>query len=594
MSFLNSVITPTSPDSSKKKTTSSSGFLSSVTLPKDPIAAEQSAETLRQTDAFNQQAADLSSFSGMAKSTFGDLGHKLVNIPVDFAHSLWETYKQTPEKLIQDVQSGANDIAPELGSDKPTVKGSINVLKGVAKSGGRTAGDVAIAVFAPISSAIGALLNATGGQKLTDATGQVIADKSGITDLRAFQQFAVDHPNAGEDFNRILTLFMSKAEKGQIDPVRMASESKSFVTKLVGEAKKAEIAPAETSVTAGRIIPDTANTPAVKGGFLDTVVKEEPTTIKKTVKETPVNDVAVADSVRSWLNEQKPIPENILNKLEKSKVGVDEIPFNDKGEVTLYRDKTPTPGKVESFSLTQKVGQEPFTVSKDQVVTNLSSDAMKQVFEKAYPGTDIQNVANKEMLAKYGNLEGEVLVRNPGGEKITKAASDISQKLVEKGFDALTPEQAAKYDPITKADQIKKVASFLDGDIENARKAATGKAEIPRDINSQVLFNAVEADAIKNGNIELLRDLAKSPVAKQLSEAGQTLSAHGFNDNTSSPVKAIQDIQNAREAKYEKTTGEKPGKAKKATVEEIKKEIKKVVPKKQNWSEFIESIQCGY
>jgi hypothetical protein len=108
-------------------------------------------------------------------------------------------------KLKQDVQAGAKDIQEG------------NVLKGIAKSGLRTAADVAGTIYAPI----GAAIQATGFNKLTDWLGEKIANSplgNVITDIPAVQEFAMKHPNAGEDFGRALTLVMASMDKGKIDP----------------------------------------------------------------------------------------------------------------------------------------------------------------------------------------------------------------------------------------------------------------------------------------------------------------------------------------------------------------------------------------
>lgn len=100
------------------------------------------------------------------------------------------------QKLASDVQAGAQDMSQG------------NFVKGALKSGGRVAGDVAGAIFAPV----GAALQATGINKLFDKAGSAIADSSlvnKITDIPAVQNFATAHPNAGEDFSRVLNLAMS-------------------------------------------------------------------------------------------------------------------------------------------------------------------------------------------------------------------------------------------------------------------------------------------------------------------------------------------------------------------------------------------------
>lgn len=108
-------------------------------------------------------------------------------------------------KLKTNVVEAAKDI--EQG----------NVVKGVVKAGLRTAGDVAGTIYAPVATALGA----TGIQKAFDYVGEkFVESKLGqkITDSKTVQQFATEHPNAGEDFGRALNLAFAKSEKGTINP----------------------------------------------------------------------------------------------------------------------------------------------------------------------------------------------------------------------------------------------------------------------------------------------------------------------------------------------------------------------------------------
>lgn len=117
-------------------------------------------------------------------------------------------------KLRADVQAGAQDISQG------------NVLKGVAKAGLRTAGDVAGAVYAPIGAAIGA----TGVGRVFDKVGELSQHKGGlmdrVTDNPAVQKFAMGHPNAGEDFGRALSLAFAAREKGKIEPSTVLERTK--------------------------------------------------------------------------------------------------------------------------------------------------------------------------------------------------------------------------------------------------------------------------------------------------------------------------------------------------------------------------------
>lgn len=207
-------------------------------LPQEQLARRQQAAQLQyQEEQARKDEQYNKSLAGTAKNTALDFGNRLVKVPVDFLQTTYDIWKQTPGKFAESIQSGAADIeAATRAKDegKSFAEGTTLLAKGFAKPALRTAGDAAIAIYAPLGGAISAVLNATGGTELVDKTGQVIADKSGITDIPAFQKFALEHPNAGEDFNRILNLAFSGAEKGTINPKAIADESVVIAEKLAG------------------------------------------------------------------------------------------------------------------------------------------------------------------------------------------------------------------------------------------------------------------------------------------------------------------------------------------------------------------------
>lgn len=115
-------------------------------------------------------------------------------------------------KLKEDITSGASDI--QKGMETGGLAGTPDVLKGFAKSGLRTAGDVAGTIYAPI----GAAISATGVGSALSKAGQAISDFSHISDIPAVQEFAVKHPNAAEDFGRLMNIIFAGQEKGKIEP----------------------------------------------------------------------------------------------------------------------------------------------------------------------------------------------------------------------------------------------------------------------------------------------------------------------------------------------------------------------------------------
>lgn len=132
-----------------------------------------------------------------------------------------------------------------------------------------------------------------------------------------------------------------------------------------------------------------------------------------------VTDTDVADSIRSWINRpyigdtRNLPPPNIISKLKEDRPGVNELEYSEDGTVTLYREGDIIPGEIQSYSIKQGEGQVPVQVNKKQIIANLASKDMKEIFARAYSDKkDIQDVANNEMLARWGNLESEVLVES--------------------------------------------------------------------------------------------------------------------------------------------------------------------------------------
>lgn len=208
MGYLDKVVAP---KNSQMTTggTSSGGYLSRVTPPKDLERSKQIFGIIQESKKLEAESKKLNSFGGLVKGT-------IKAIPSTIANS---KFGQTTKEAAKDFQEG-------------------NYVKGVLKAGGRNAGDFAIEVFKPISYVIGKALQLTGGQKLVDKAGEVIADSTGITDNEKFQKFAMEHPNAGEDFDRILNLgLLGKAGKEKINPKALTAEIQTFSNKIIQSAK---------------------------------------------------------------------------------------------------------------------------------------------------------------------------------------------------------------------------------------------------------------------------------------------------------------------------------------------------------------------
>lgn len=146
-------------------------------------------------------------------------------------------------KLATNLSESAKDI--QSGMQKGGLKGVPDVLKGFTKAGLRSAGDIAGTIFAPVATGLNV---ATGGKlnefftsvqkQVEQGKGLIGESVSALADVPEFQQFAMEHPNAGEDFGRALNLIFSKGEKGDVrraftEPQTVIQEANAQIFKTV-------------------------------------------------------------------------------------------------------------------------------------------------------------------------------------------------------------------------------------------------------------------------------------------------------------------------------------------------------------------------
>lgn len=276
----------------------------------------------------------------------------------------------------------------------------------------------------------------------------------------------------------------------------------------------------------------------------------------------------------------------------------------------LTAPKGPNPIQGEGFTMTDKPNPAKIAAGRlnntyQKAVTEFNQNPTPKTLAivqdaRAAKAPTIEPPKNEPLIPKPVTQETSVKSETPIEPKtvtpnktgtVTKAASDINETLVKQGFDALPPEEQSKFKSGSYKDDIAATHDLMNTDIESAKAMATGETPVKGIRYPQILFNTIEALATKEGDGALLSKLAASPLGKKLSEAGGTLGSHGFNDNPNSAVKAIQDIKAARTDAVTKKYGDYQ-KASKTITDQIKFEIKKAAPSKQDWSSFIDSIQC--
>lgn len=339
---------------------------------------------------------------------------------------------------------------------------------------------------------------------------------------------------------------------------------------------------------------------------------------------TPDQKVDIQDALRQGVKSDEILTN--LQKIKENQVTPEEVAqiVNHQVETSKTVSGTPESSPIQeagktSPELSDRIGvaKQAIEIQKktripsaqqDQIIYRGPGGRLTVVDRDAYEGTKDYTGA---LLPKPDTVRGEVVAvvkkdgtvtdiynKAQGGElspetgKVAKAASDINKRITEKGFDELPEDELAKYTPVVRKQQVEAVSAVLD-DWEKAQKMGLGKEKIPNNIDPQILYNAVKNKAESDGNIELMRQLASSPIATERSILAQKLGAAGVNNNPDSAVANMTELAKVKEEAVAKRL--KSGnveKTRKEVTGKIKETITKALPKKEDWTSFVESIKC--
>lgn len=145
-----------------------------------------------------------------------------------------------------------------------------------------------------------------------------------------------------------------------------------------------------------------------------------------------------------------------------------------------------------------------------------------------------------------------------------------------------------EYQTVNMKEQAEKASELITKDYEMAKKIAMGHEQAPKGVIPESLFVAVENKAIKEGDVNTLRDLATaSRLTTEATTMGQRIRTLAER-NPDSPVGAIKSIQVIRSNK----SGKELQTSKNRIVKEIKEHIKQTKPKKEDWTSFVRSLEC--
>ena len=167
----------------------------------------------------------------------------------------------------------------------------------------------------------------------------------------------------------------------------------------------------------------------------------------------------------------------------------------------------------------------------------------------------------------------------------TRVEADAVEKGLVTKFEGLPEAQT-----MNMRQQADDAVNLVNNNYEQAKRVALGTENAPGDLRDASVFEAVKFKALKDGDVATLKQLAtESTVPARISAAAQQVKAADARllDSTD-PVELMQTVMKARE----KGVQLKQRVVKNADTAQVKQIIKKSVPKRQDWDEFINSIQC--
>lgn len=226
---------------------------------------------------------------------------------------------------------------------------------------------------------------------------------------------------------------------------------------------------------------------------------------------------------------------------------------------------------------------------------SLKAEALNREFPKVAP----KESSAEEVSGKAPNVVGDQTlggterapVEGTGELKERGLAKSVKAKALEDGLSD-TFGDLPQYRRLNMEDQAAKAIKVIKNDYEAAKAMAMGDKSPPKDILPATMFVAVENHARAIGDVDTIRDLAtKSKLLEQATEAGRTIRTYGERD-PHSPVKAIQEVQKAREEAAGSRGKVDVEKEKAKDVADMKSEIRKASSPRPKWEDFIRAIQC--
>lgn len=233
--------------------------------------------------------------------------------------------------------------------------------------------------------------------------------------------------------------------------------------------------------------------------------------------------------------------------------------------------------------------------TKSDIYVVFDKSQVKSSFNPPAPaegGTTIPQQASNDIVPPKAESAAKtaVIASEPAiTEKTSGIAASIEAKAVERGLLDKGYADLAGYDSSTIKAQSEIGAKYH---IDQIKKIATGEEALPNEMKPGTALSIAEDYAMKTKDGFLMLQLAKSPLAKQISDAASEVSLSRMRDADAATSK-IQEITKLKEKGAEKKLlGQKPEKVKDNIKKNMQDKIAKSKPNKYDLMKLLDSIVC--
>jgi hypothetical protein len=190
--------------------------------------------------------------------------------------------------------------------------------------------------------------------------------------------------------------------------------------------------------------------------------------------------------------------------------------------------------------------------------------------------------AEKPVPAAGGSLAP---VEGTGPTRTRGLSAGVQRKALANKLDTVVG-QLPEYRQVNMADQSDMAVQLLEQNPALARSVALGEAPAPHGLLPESVFVAVENQAIAEGDVATIRELATGKLTAEATMMGQRIRALAERD-PDSPVAAIKKVIDVRMSGAENVP-----KATAETVASLRKQLSGMKLTREQWASFVDSLKC--